>query len=96
MEVRPLNSNVFVEQLGAEAMTKGGILLPDGAKKKPQRGKIVSVSDGEILNDGTLRKLQVKKGDDVLFTSYAGTEVKIEDKEYLILNESDIIAIIES
>lgn len=95
MKIRPLADKVLVERLEAENKTAGGIVLPDTAKEKPQRGKVVSVGDGKILDDGTVRKPQVKKGDTVLFSSYAGTEVKINGKEYLIMSESDIMAIIE-
>ncbi|MHC4743670.1 MAG: co-chaperone GroES [Planctomycetota bacterium] len=95
MKIRPLADKVLVERLEAETTTAGGIVLPDSAKEKPQRGKIISVGEGKTLDDGTVRKLQVKKGDTVLFTSYAGTDVKIGDKEYLIMSESDIMAIIE-
>jgi chaperonin GroES len=95
MKIRPLADKVLVERLEAETKTAGGIVLPDSAKEKPQRGKIVSVGAGKVLDDGTVKKVQVKKGDMVLFTSYAGTEVKINGKEYLIMNESDIMAIIE-
>jgi len=95
MKIRPLADKVLVERLKAEAKTAGGIVLPDAAKEKPQRGRVVSVGKGKVLDDGTLKKVQVKKGDMVLFTSYAGTEVKIDGKEYLIMNESDIMAVIE-
>jgi chaperonin GroES len=95
MKIRPLADKVLVQRLEAETTTAGGIVLPDSAKEKPQRGKIVSVGEGKVLDDGTVRKLQVKKGDNVLFTSYAGTEVKIDGKEYLIMSESDIMAVIE-
>ena len=95
MKIRPLADKVLVQRLEAENKTRGGIVLPDTAKEKPQRGKIVSVGKGKLLDDGTLKKMQVKKGDTVLFTSYAGTEVKIDGKEYLIMNESDIMAVIE-
>ena len=95
MKIKPLADRVLVERLEAETKTAGGIVLPDSAKEKPQKGKIVSVGDGKVLDDGTVRKLQVKKGDLVLFTSYAGTDVKIGTKEYLIMSESDIMAIIE-
>jgi len=86
---------VLVQRLEAETKTAGGIVLPDSAKEKPQRGKIVAVGTGKLLDDGTRKKVQVKKGDMVLFTSYAGTEVKIDGKEYLIMDESDIMAVIE-
>lgn len=95
MKIRPLADKVLVERLEAETKTAGGIVLPDSAKEKPQRGKIVAVGEGKVLDDGSVRKLQLKKGDNVLFTSYAGTEVKIDGKEYLIMSESDIMAIIE-
>jgi chaperonin GroES len=95
MKIRPLSDKVLVERVEAEAKTAGGIVLPDTAKEKPQRGKIVSVGQGKLLEDGTHREVQVKKGDLVLFTSYAGTEIKIDGKEYLIMDESDIMAVIE-
>lgn len=96
MKIRPLADRVIVQRLEAESVTSGGIVLPDSAKEKPQRGKVVSVGKGKVLEDGSLSKMQVKKGNSVLFASYAGTEVKIDGKEYLIMNESDIVAIIES
>ena len=95
MKIRPLADKVLVQRLEAETKTAGGIVLPDAAKEKPQKGKIVSVGEGKLLDDGTRQKVQVKKGETVLFTSYAGTEIKIEGKEYLIMDESDIMAIIE-
>ncbi|MCK4752111.1 MAG: co-chaperone GroES [Planctomycetes bacterium] len=95
MKIRPLADKVLVERLEAEAKTAGGIVLPESAKEKPQRGKIISVGEGKMLDDGKLRKVQVKKGDEVLFTSYASTEVKVGSKKYLIMDESDIMAVIE-
>jgi len=95
MKIRPLADKVLVQRLEAETKTAGGIVLPDSAKEKPQRGKIVSVGEGKMLDDGTRKKMQVKKGNVVLFTSYAGTEVKIDSKEYLIMDESDIMAVID-
>ena len=95
MKIRPLADKVLVERLEAETKTAGGIVLPDTAKEKPQRGKVVSVGKGKVLNDGALQKMEVKKGDEVLFTSYAGTEVKVSGKEYLIMSESDIMAVVE-
>ena len=95
MKIRPLADKVLVQRVEAETVTSGGIVLPDSAKEKPQRGKIISIGDGKVLDDGTLKKVQVKKGDKVLFTSYAGTDVKIDGKEYLIMSESDIMAVIE-
>ena len=95
MKIRPLADKVLVQRLEAETKTAGGIVLPDTAKEKPQRGKIVSTGKGKVLDDGTVKKVQVKKGDTVLFTSYAGTEIKIDGKEYLIMDESGIMAVIE-
>ncbi len=95
MKIRPLSDKVLVERVEAEAKTAGGIVLPDTAQEKPQRGRIVATGEGKLLEDGTRRAVQVKKGDLVLFTSYAGTEIKVEGKEYLIMDESDIMAVIE-
>jgi len=95
MKIRPLADKVLVQRLEAENKTAGGIVLPDTAKEKPQRGKVVSVGEGKLLDDGARKKMQVKKGDTILFTSYAGTEIKIDGKEYLIMDESDIMAVIE-
>jgi chaperonin GroES len=95
MKIRPLGDKVLVERVEAEAKTAGGIVLPDTAKEKPQRGKVVSVGEGKMLENGTRKEVQVKKGDTVLFTSYAGTEIKVDGKEYLIMDESDIMAVIE-
>lgn len=95
MKVRPLGEKVLVKRLEAESKTKGGIVLPDSAKEKPKRGKVVSVGEGKLLDDGARSTLQVKKGDEVIFTSYAGTEVKIDGEEFLIMDESDILAVVE-
>ena len=95
MKIRPLADKVLVQRLEAETKTAGGIVLPDTAKEKPQRGKVISVGEGKMLEDGKRHKMQVKKGDQVLFTSYAGTEVKADGKEYLIMDESSILAVIE-
>ena len=95
MKIRPLADKVLVKRLEAKTITDGGIVLPDSAKEKPQQGKIISVGNGKILDDGSVRKMQVKKGDLVLFTSYAGTDVKIDSGECLIMSESDIMAVIE-
>ena len=95
MKIRPLGDKVLVERLEAENKTAGGIVLPDTAKEKPQRGKVISAGKGKRLDDGTIKEIQVKKGDKVLFTSYAGSEVKIDGKEYLIMEESDIMAVLE-
>ncbi len=95
MKIRPLADKVIVERIEAENKTAGGIVLPDTAKEKPQRGKVISIGTGKLLDDGSRSEMQVKKGDEVLFTSYAGTEVKLDGKEYLIMEESDIMAVIE-
>ena len=95
MKIRPLADKVLVERIEAESKTAGGIVLPDTAKEKPQRGKVVAVGEGKVLDDGSRRKMQVKKGDLILFTSYAGSEIKVDGKEYLIMDESDIMAVIE-
>jgi len=95
MKIRPLADRVLVQRVEAQNKTAGGIVLPDTAKEKPQRGKIMAVGEGKTLDDGSRQKPQVKKGNLVLFTSYAGTDVKIDGKEYMIMNESDIMAVIE-
>jgi chaperonin GroES len=95
MKIRPLADKVLVQRVEAQSKTAGGIVLPDSAKEKPQRGKIVAIGEGKLLDDGSRQKPQVKKGDLVLFTSYAGSDIKIDGKEYLIMNESDIMAVIE-
>jgi len=95
MKIRPLADKVLVQRLEAETTTVGGIVLPDSAKEKPQRGKIVSVGPGKLMDDGSRRKMQVKKGNVVLFTSYAGTEVKVDGKTYLIMDEENIMAVVE-
>lgn len=94
MKLKPLGDKVLVKRLEAEETTKGGIVLPDTAKEKPKRGKIVAVGSGKLLDDGSRSELQVKKGDQVIFTSYAGTEVKLDGDEYLIMDQSDILAIV--
>lgn len=95
MNVRPLHDRILVQRLeDTEEKSGGGIIIPDTAKEKPQRGKVTAVGNGKILDDGARVKLEVKKGDRVLFGKYAGTEVKIEGNEYLILREDDILAIV--
>ena len=96
MKIKPLSDKILVQRLEAENKTAGGIVIPDAAKEKPQKGKVITVGKGRILDDGKLRPMQVKKGDKVLFTSYAGTEIKIDGHEYLIMDESDILAVIEN
>jgi len=95
IKIRPLGDKVLLKRIEAEAMTAGGIVLPESAKEKPKRGRIQAVGDGKLLDTGERSKLQVKKGDEVLFTSYAGTEIKIDGVEYIIMDESDILAILD-
>lgn len=95
MKLRPLGDKVVVKRVEAEERTSGGILLPDTAKEKPQRGKVVSVGPGKLLENGTRSAPTVKAGDHVLFTSYAGTEVKVAGEELLVMDESDIMAILD-
>ena len=94
-KIVPLGDKILVKRLEAAEVTKGGIVLPDAAKEKPKEGKVIAVGDGKLLDDGTRAKFQVKKNDHVLFTSYAGTEVKVGDEEYLIMSEDDVLAVIE-
>ena len=95
MKVRPLHDKVLVQRLDTEETTKGGIIIPDTAKEKPQEGKVVAVGAGRILEDGKKKPLEIKKGDKVLFSKYGGTEINIEGEDYLILREEDILAIVE-
>ncbi|MBN1906646.1 MAG: co-chaperone GroES [Deltaproteobacteria bacterium] len=95
MKIRPLHDRVIVKRIKEEETTKGGIIIPDTAKEKPSEGKVIAVGNGKILENGTVKPLEVKKGDKVLFGKYAGTEIKIEGEEHLIMREDDIIAIVE-
>ena len=93
--LRPLGDRVVVKPQGRETVTKSGIVLPDTAKEKPQEGEIVAVGPGKVLDNGIRTILEVKIGQRVLFAKYSGTEVKVEDEEYLILRESDVLGIVE-
>ena len=93
--IRPLGDKVLVKRLEAEEKTAGGIVLPDSAKEKPKRGTVLSVGDGKLLDTGERKPLQLKKGDQVLFTAYAGTEVKVSGEEMIIMEEGDILAVLE-
>jgi len=95
MAIRPLDDRIVVEPLEAEEKTAGGIVLPDTAKEKPQQGKVVAVGPGKLLDDGGRAEPAVKKGDRVLYGKFSGTEVTVDDKEYVIMRESDILAKIE-
>jgi chaperonin GroES len=94
-KVKPLNDKVLVKRVEAETVTKGGIVLPDAAKEKPREGIILALGDGKLLDDGKRSPFQVSTGDHVLFSSYAGTEIKMDGEEYLIMGEDDILAVIE-
>jgi chaperonin GroES len=95
ISLRPLGDKVLIKRPEAESRTAGGIVLPDSAKEKPKRGTVVSVGEGRLLDSGSRKALQVRKGDRVLFTSYAGTELKVDGEEVLIMDESDILAVLE-
>lgn len=95
VSIRPLGDKVLVKRLEAESKTAGGIVLPDSAKEKPKRGTVLSVGDGRLLDTGKRSPLSVRAGDQVLFSSYAGTEVKVSGDEYIIMDESDIFAVLE-
>ncbi|MDQ7032177.1 MAG: co-chaperone GroES [Desulfonauticus sp.] len=95
MNLKPLHDRVLVKRLEEEEVTKGGIIIPDTAKEKPIKGEVVAVGDGRVTDDGKTIPMSVKKGDKVLFNKYAGTEVKIEGVEHLVMREDDILAIIE-
>jgi chaperonin GroES len=95
LKLQPLGDRVVVEREESEAKTAGGILLPDTAKNKPARGVVISVGEGRQLDNGTRQKLQVKAGDRVVFTSYAGENFKVGDQELILMREDDILAIVE-
>jgi chaperonin GroES len=95
MKIRPLHDRIIVKRIKEEETTKGGIIIPDTAKEKPSEGKVIAVGNGKLLENGKLQPLEVKKGNKVLFGKYAGTEVKIDGEEHLIMREDDIIAIVE-
>ena len=92
--IRPLNDKLVVKRVEAEEMTKGGIVLPDAAQEKPKEGVVVSLGGGKLLENGERASFQVKKDDRVLFSSYAGTEIKVDGEEYLIMIEDDVLAVL--
>ncbi len=94
MAIRPLHDRVLVKRVKEEEKTKGGIIIPDTAKEKPVEGKVVAVGNGKVAEDGSVRKLEVKAGDRILFGKYSGTEVKIDGEEHLILREDDILGVV--
>lgn len=95
MAVQPLGDRILVKTLEAEEKTKGGIVLPDTAKEKPQEGKVIAVGKGKLLEDGTIKSLEVKVGDVILYGKYSGTEINHNGEDYLILKEDDILAIVK-
>jgi chaperonin GroES len=95
MKVKPLQDRLVVKRLEEEEKTKGGIIIPDAAKEKPQEGRVVAIGDGKVLESGQRVALSVKVGDKILFGKYSGTEIKIDGDEHLILREDDVLAIIE-
>ncbi len=95
MKIRPLQDRLIVKRVDEEETTKGGIIIPDTAKEKPQEGKVIAVGKGKANEDGKLQKLDVKKGDKVLFSKYAGTEINIEGVEHLIIREDDVLGVVE-
>jgi len=94
MKLKPLNDRVLVKRLEEEEVTKGGIIIPDSAKEKPMRGQIVAAGPGKLAEDGKRAKMSVEKGDTVLFNKYAGTEIKLDGEEFLIMREDDILGVI--
>ncbi len=94
MNLKPLADRVVVKVLEAEEKTASGIVIPDKAKEKPQEGKVVAVGTGKVLDNGTKTEMEVKEGDKILFSRYAGTEVKVDGEEYLILRQDDILALV--
>ena len=95
MKIRPLQDRILVKRIDEEDKTKGGIIIPDSAKEKPQEGKVIAVGNGKIGDDGKLQPLDVKKGDKLLFSKYAGTEVNLDGEEHLIIREDDVLGILE-
>ncbi len=95
MKIRPLQDRIIVKRIEEEEKTKGGIIIPDSAKEKPIEGKVIAAGNGKVLEDGKVRPLDIKAGDRVLFSKYAGTEVKLDGVEHLIMREEDILGVIE-
>jgi len=94
MKIKPLHDRVVVKRIEEEEKTKGGIIIPDAAKEKPQEGRVIAVGDGKVLENGQKSPLAVKAGDKILFGKYSGTEIKIDGEEHLILREDDVLAIV--
>ena len=95
MKIRPLHDHIVVERLEEQEVKRGGIIIPDTAKEKPQEGRVIAVGNGKVTDDGKRVALDVKSGDRILFGKYSGSEVRLEEKDYLILREDDVLAILE-
>ena len=95
MKIRPLHDRILIERLEEKEVKKGGIIIPDTAKEKPQEGKVIAVGNGKVTDEGKKVPLDVKVGDRILFGKYSGSDVKLDDKEYLIMREEDVLAILE-
>jgi chaperonin GroES len=95
MKIRPLHDRILVERVEEQEVRRGGIIIPDTAKEKPQEGKVIAVGNGKVNDEGKKIPLDVKAGDRILFGKYSGSEVKLDDKEYLILREEDVLAVLE-
>ncbi len=95
MKIRPLHDRVLVKRLEAKETMRGGIIIPDTAKEKPQEGEVMAVGKGKVLEDGKVLPMNVKAGDKILFGKYAGTDVKLDDEEYIIMREDDILGVME-
>ncbi len=94
MKIRPLADKILIKRVEAQTVTTGGIVLPETAKEKPRRGKVIALGDGKLLDSGERAEFEVKVGDEVLFSSYGGTEIKVDGEEMMIMEESDILAIL--
>ena len=95
MKFRPLHDRVLVQRIEEAQKTKGGIIIPDTAQEKPQEARVIAVGSGRILDDGTVRPVEVKKGDRILFGKYSGSEIKLDGEDHIILREEDILAVLE-
>ena len=96
MSLKPLGDRIVVKALDAQEKTKSGLVLPDSAQEKPQEGKVIAVGTGRLLDDGSIKALEIKNGDRVLYGKYAGTEISLEGTDYLILREEDVLAVVQS
>ena len=95
INLKPLGEKILIKRVEADDKTAGGIVLPDSAKEKPKEGKVIVLGEGKLLENGSRAKFQVKKGDKVLFTSYAGNEITVSDEEYILMSEEDILAVVD-